>query len=203
MAGHPPPTSKSSSEKQLQQQQQQQQQHQHTSLFGGFRTRAASILHPSQHFDALRHTISPPSASAGDTSGSSNEKTDSSSNTAVDSPTATTANATVSIRGDEHGNPIRTLPPWVRSVDADEDIPSTRPAHHPLHALSAPAAAKAAQHHYVPQPRPREGAAPGRVYDHARTKEIVFARPLYGDGEGGGRGKRWATFARSTQDPEK
>jgi len=43
------------------------------------------------------------------------------------------------------------------------------------------------------------------VYDHARTRETVFAKPLYEDGvrEGAGRGKRWAAFARSTQDPEK
>ncbi|KAF2456082.1 exocyst complex component Sec5-domain-containing protein [Lineolata rhizophorae] len=75
---------------------------------------------------------------------------------------------------------VRTLPPWIRSVEDDEDELPAPP--YPSHA---------AHHHYLPAPKPN--AVPGRAYDHERERTpVTISSPMSENAS------KWQRFAHAT-----
>ncbi|KAF2837299.1 hypothetical protein M501DRAFT_938070 [Patellaria atrata CBS 101060] len=105
----------------------------------------------------------------------------------VSSNAASSSRGSAAAEGREKNRTVRTLPPWVQSVEEDDDDleaarrlpprtpPSARPAYHP----------------YIPTPKPN--ADRGRVFDHVREgTPVTITTPVSETAS------KWQAFAKSS-----
>ncbi|KAJ9666869.1 hypothetical protein H2201_003003 [Coniosporium apollinis] len=170
----------------------------------GFNTRAAALLAPVPPPEKTDLALSRPlpSASAISSGQTTNEKQSDSSPPRASPSASATHTKSFSLSSNtntlasspsngaaesKHGR-VRTIPPWVQSVQEDDgDLDPTKRLLPPR----TPANAQPASHYYMPAPKPN--AVAGRRYDHVRESTPVTIRAPISE-----RASRWRQFAKST-----
>jgi len=156
----------------------------------GFLARAANILLPGsrgRRSESVSTELTVSSSTDGKTGQGLNEKENTSATDSTNTHTDDTNEALLDDK--DRRRYARTLPPWIHSLEQSEVNNSDNSTYSLL--PQDPLPTRPAQHNYLPSPR--EDAARGRRFDHARSNEAVtITQPVRQHAS------RWRTFAESS-----
>jgi len=157
----------------------------------GFFTRAAAVLLPGtrgNRSESVSTQLTFASSNDGRKDGM-NEKESNSATNSTNTQTLVSASNDTLVDEKDRRRYVRTLPPWIHSLEEGEFDDNVNPASSLL--PQDPLPTRPAQHNYTPAPR--ADAARGRRFDHERSSEAVtITQPVLQHAS------RWRTFVESS-----